>query len=111
MATYDLSNADGTIIFETVDLDHVASLSTPSRTMAKHGNHSRQSAVGRPGVRGREPAESHPEVRHFLERDVVSFHVVDSMDGDSARGDWGGDFNGAVRPLLDWRTHYMGETK
>ena len=32
------------------------------------------------------------------------FHVVDSMDGDSARGDWGGDFRGAVRPMLGWST-------
>jgi lipopolysaccharide transport system ATP-binding protein len=46
----------------------------------------------------------HPMTVHFRERQVVAFQVVDSMDGDSARGDWGGAWSGAVRPLLDWKT-------
>jgi lipopolysaccharide transport system ATP-binding protein len=39
---------------------------------------------------------------HFHERDAVAFHVVDSMDGDSARGDYGGSIPGVIRPLLNW---------
>jgi lipopolysaccharide transport system ATP-binding protein len=39
---------------------------------------------------------------HFYDRDAVAFHVADSHDGDSARGDWEGDFPGVVRPLLKW---------
>ena len=47
---------------------------------------------------------THPLTKHFHERQVVAFHVVDTMEGDSARGDWGGEFGGAVRPLLEWST-------
>jgi lipopolysaccharide transport system ATP-binding protein len=37
-------------------------------------------------------------------RDAVAFQVVDSMDGDSARGDWGGPITSVMRPLLKWTT-------
>jgi lipopolysaccharide transport system ATP-binding protein len=46
----------------------------------------------------------HPFHVHFLERDAVAFHVVDSLDGDSARGDFAGHLPGIVRPLIPWRT-------
>ena len=35
---------------------------------------------------------------------AVSFHVYDPGDGDSARGRFGGQLRGAVRPLLEWTT-------
>ena len=38
--------------------------------------------------------------------DAVAFHVIDSLDGDSARGDFAGPMPGFVRPLLRWDTHY-----
>ncbi len=44
--------------------------------------------------------------RHFDERDVIAFSVMDSMDGDSARGDWVGRMRGVVRPYLEWETSY-----
>jgi lipopolysaccharide transport system ATP-binding protein len=47
-----------------------------------------------------------PVVRQFVERDAVAFQVVDSLDGDSARGDWGGQMNAVVRPLLQWSTQF-----
>ena len=34
--------------------------------------------------------------------DVVSFHVHDPGEGDSARGAFGGQLRGVVRPLLEW---------
>ena len=49
---------------------------------------------------------THPLTRHFQERQAVAFHVVDSMDGDSAKSDWGGEWSGAVRPMLDSTTRY-----
>jgi lipopolysaccharide transport system ATP-binding protein len=46
---------------------------------------------------------SNPPFRiHFYERDAVAFHINDTHDGDSARGDWQGDDPGVVRPLLPW---------
>jgi lipopolysaccharide transport system ATP-binding protein len=43
---------------------------------------------------------------HFYERDVVAFQVIDSLDGDSARGVWAGPLPGVVRPILEWTTQY-----
>ena len=37
---------------------------------------------------------------------ALSFQVVDTLEGDSARGDYGKDFPGVVRPLLKWTTAY-----
>jgi lipopolysaccharide transport system ATP-binding protein len=48
----------------------------------------------------------HPFVTHFNERNVVAFQVVDTLDGDSARGDFGGTVPGVVRPLLRWTTQF-----
>lgn len=45
-----------------------------------------------------------PTAKQFFERDTVSFYVIDSTDGDSARGDWGKKIGGVVRPLLKWQT-------
>lgn len=36
----------------------------------------------------------------------VAFTVVDSMDANSARGDFGGPIPGVMRPMLPWRTRY-----
>jgi homopolymeric O-antigen transport system ATP-binding protein len=47
-----------------------------------------------------------PVTVHFFERDAVAFHVVDSLDGDSARGEFAGRYPGVVRPALRWTTEY-----
>jgi len=47
-----------------------------------------------------------PVITQFEERDLVAFQVVDTLDGDSARGDWAGRWGGVMRPLLKWSTHY-----
>ena len=39
---------------------------------------------------------------HALERDAVRFQVIDSLDGGSARGLYGGTMAGVMRPLLTW---------
>lgn len=43
---------------------------------------------------------------HFFERDAVAFQVIDTMDGDSARGDYGGPMPGIVRPMLNWTSQF-----
>ncbi len=50
-----------------------------------------------------------PEICQFYELDLVSFQVIDSGEGDSARGDYVGHMSGVVRPLLKWRTSSAAE--
>jgi lipopolysaccharide transport system ATP-binding protein len=45
---------------------------------------------------------------HVFEREAIAFHVVDTTEGDSARGDYGGPLPGVVRPLLPWTTSLPG---
>jgi lipopolysaccharide transport system ATP-binding protein len=47
-----------------------------------------------------------PVILQFFVREAVAFQVVDTLEGDSARGDWNGNFLGVVRPLLKWSTEY-----
>jgi lipopolysaccharide transport system ATP-binding protein len=47
-----------------------------------------------------------PSEAHSAAAVAVAFQVVDSLDGDSARGDYAGPIPGAVRPLLEWTTRY-----
>lgn len=48
-----------------------------------------------------------PLIEQFLEKEAVVFHVYDSLDGDSARGDYTGEMPGDVRPMLQWTTQFM----
>lgn len=41
---------------------------------------------------------------HVYERDAVAFQIVDSLEGNSARGDYAGPMGGIVRPALEWKT-------
>jgi lipopolysaccharide transport system ATP-binding protein len=43
---------------------------------------------------------------HVHERDAVAFQVIDTLDGNSARGDYAGPMPGVVRPRLDWTTEF-----
>ncbi len=45
---------------------------------------------------------------HFNAREAVSFDVVDSLEGDTARGDYAGKMDGVIRPILDWETSFNG---
>ena len=49
-------------------------------------------------------ASYYPMTVHFYERDAVVFQAIDSLDGDSARGDYAGSMPGVVRPVLNWTT-------
>lgn len=51
-----------------------------------------------------------PLIIQFFERQAVAFQVIDSTHGDSARGEWAGQFKGVVRPLLKWETVLNGES-
>lgn len=43
---------------------------------------------------------------HLYEQDAIAFQVVDSLDGDSARGDYAGSMPGVIRPILQWDTEF-----
>jgi lipopolysaccharide transport system ATP-binding protein len=43
---------------------------------------------------------------HLFERDCVAFQTVDSLSGDSARGDYAGYLPGVMRPMLRWESRY-----
>ena len=40
--------------------------------------------------------------------DAVAFQIIDTLEGDSARGHFQGDIAGTVRPKLDWHTECVG---
>ncbi len=46
-------------------------------------------------------------IAHCLEDNAVAFRVVESLEGTTARGDYGGRMPGVVRPLLAWQTELM----
>ncbi len=47
-----------------------------------------------------------PFIFQYQSRSAVAFLVTDSLDGDSARGDWTGHIPGVMRPMLKWTTQY-----
>jgi lipopolysaccharide transport system ATP-binding protein len=48
-----------------------------------------------------------PATVHVFERDAVTFEVVDSMELDTARGDYVGGLPGVIKPLLRWMTEVL----
>lgn len=48
-----------------------------------------------------------PFAIHFHEKNILSFLVVDNLDGESARGIYAGEFPGLVRPILQWETQKL----
>lgn len=102
---YELLNESGLCVFSTLGLE--PEWRTRPRPMGRlvstawiPGNYL---AEGTLLVTGR-VFSPEPLKNHFYERDLVAFHVVDSLDGDAARGDWEGALPGVVRPLLEWTT-------
>ena len=111
MPNFNLFNENGVWVFNTLDHD------PEWRGRPRPSGHYRSTAW----IPGNFLAEGtffvcapmmlpNPCFPHFFERDVLVFQVVDSTDGDSARGDWAGDMGGVVRPLLKWSTQFSGET-
>ena len=48
-----------------------------------------------------------PTIHQFARSEVVTFRVIDSMQGDAARGDWTGTMDGIVRPMLPWTNEVL----
>jgi lipopolysaccharide transport system ATP-binding protein len=45
-----------------------------------------------------------PPIVHAHEPEAIAFQVIDSLEGDAARGDYVGHMQGVMRPLLQWTT-------
>jgi lipopolysaccharide transport system ATP-binding protein len=108
MPYFHVFNQEGTRIFITIDQDPAW------RRRPRPVGHYRSTAwipgnllaegtlfIG-PAMRTKEP-----QIRHFVARDAIAIQVIDSLDGDSARGDWAGGLGGVVRPLLKWETRFL----
>jgi lipopolysaccharide transport system ATP-binding protein len=48
-----------------------------------------------------------PFIFQYQCRSAVAFLITDSLQGDSARGDWTGHMPGVVRPMFKWTTRYF----
>ena len=106
----NLTSEDGTCIFAAVDLDpewhrrprpagrYVSTAHLPGDFLAEGG------VVVRALISTFDPMVNHADVP-----DAVAFHVTDSLDGDSARGDYAGFMPGVVRPRLTWTNQLIGE--
>ncbi len=51
-----------------------------------------------------------PNIVHAHEHHAIAFQVIDTLDGDSSRGDFGGTMKGVIRPLLQWETRAFNPT-
>ena len=104
-----LYNEEGVHLFESVDLD--PAWRGRSRSQGRY-----RSTVWIPGNYLAEGtmfvnvdiSTLEPWIVQCIERQAVAFQVIDSCDGDSARGDWAGPHPGVVRPLLTWNTVELG---
>ena len=106
MPFFNFYNDEGVLVFSSNDLD-------PEWRRRKRPAGQYTSTVKIPGNFLAEGTilvdaglESDLQENQFYEADAVAFHVVDSLDGDSARGDWGGAMEGIVRPMLEWTTDF-----
>ncbi|HVW96658.1 MAG TPA: ABC transporter ATP-binding protein [Mucilaginibacter sp.] len=52
---------------------------------------------------------SDPWELHAYAEDAIAFFVRDSQDGDSARGEFSGNYAGVVRPLFNWRSQFVSK--
>jgi lipopolysaccharide transport system ATP-binding protein len=104
---FGVTNEEGISVFVTADRDpewrgrprprgrFVSTVWIPANFMAEG-----TFTVGT-GVNSYEPFRKHCDEPH-----AVAFQVVDSLDGNSTRGDYAGRYPGVVRPLLPWRHEF-----
>ena len=104
MAAFQFFNEEGTCLFASSAFEGMAKLE-PSDGMslvrARCTIPPHLLAEGRIFVQGA-VVEYNPHVVHALERDAVSFQVVDRRAADQVREHHGGRWPGIVRPKLEW---------
>jgi lipopolysaccharide transport system ATP-binding protein len=107
MPNFNIFNSEGVHVFTTLDLDPKWRKvpRPPGRYVSKVWIDENLMTEGAFFV-GAALMTPQPYIPHIYERDVVTFHIVDSLEEGSARGDWPGEIEGVIRPLLRWETHY-----
>lgn len=105
-ASVDIYNEDGILLFASVD-------QYDERWLAVWQPNSYRSKCWIPGnlltdgtyfIRVGLTEIQVPIRKHVVERDVIVFQVVDTMEGDSARGRIAHSYPGIIRPKLRWET-------
>jgi lipopolysaccharide transport system ATP-binding protein len=102
---FHIHNEEGVKLFVTNDLDpewrkrprpkgHYVSRATIPGNLLSEGTLFVQAAM----------ITLEPIIHQFMEQDAIAFQVIDSLDGNSARGDYAGDMRGLIRPRLEWKT-------
>ena len=104
---FGLRNAQGQVIFITVDQDP----NFRGKPRAKGRYRSRVEIPGNLLSEGTVFVNCHlftmePYTRQFKVPAAVVFEVVDTLEGNSARGDYAKHMPGVIRPLLTWQTEY-----
>lgn len=105
--TLHVTNENGVVVFVTQDLDpvwrnrrrergHYVSRVTIPGNFLSEGTFVISLSINTPNT-----GET-----HVSEQDVVAFDIVDPASGDTARGDYGGEMPGVVRPLLPWSNEF-----
>jgi lipopolysaccharide transport system ATP-binding protein len=46
-------------------------------------------------------------IRHFYERDIVAFNVIDKLEPGAVRVNYAGKLTGVVSPWLEWKTEFL----
>ncbi|MCU1231266.1 MAG: transporter related [Acidobacteria bacterium] len=96
-------NEEGAVVFVSNDLDPAwrrrpRDIGRYLSTVEVPGNFLSEGTL----IVGAAVSTMDPVLVHFYEQDAVAFEVLDSLTGDTARGDYGGEYPGAVRPILRW---------
>jgi len=108
---YDVFNESGVCLFVTHDLDPAwrrrpRPIGTFSSTVWIPGNLLANGTI----VLGAALLSKDPFAIHSHHHDTVAFQVLDSFEGDAARGDWDRPLAGVIRPLLKWTTRFNDGT-
>ncbi len=112
MPAFSICNEEAQILFSSIDIEpkwagverrpgrYVAKITIPGNYLAEG------TMLVNTAVRQWQPAQA---LEYFVP-EAVAFQVIDSFEGDSARGHYPGDLAGVVRPKLEWRTERTGDT-
>lgn len=108
---FSIANEETQILFSSIDIEpkwvgkerspgrYVAEITIPGNFLAEG------TMIVNTAIRQWQPAQT---LEYFVP-DAIAFQIIDTLDGDSARGSYPGDLAGVVRPKLDWRTERAGD--